>query len=83
MKKVFKQIRFGAVQLLKGGLPLGNSAVNIIENISGRDLATGEVKQSDWAKVALKGLGALIILYCVVKGYLPVEELVKILKSFI
>ena len=81
MKKILSKIRFGAVHLAKGGFPLVGGAVNVIENITGKDLATGQLKDVDWSKVALKVLGVAVMLYLVKGGLIPVEDLLKFLKG--
>ena len=81
MKKLFKKIRFAAVHLFKGGAPLGNALVNITENFTGKDLATGEPKNTDWAKIAFKALGIVVMLYLVKDGYIDVDVFVKFIKG--
>ena len=83
MKKLFKHLRFGIVQIAKGGFPLGNSIVNTIENISGKDLATGETKNVEWAKVVYKAIGAVIIIYLLSKGYIDVKVVLDFVNKFV
>lgn len=81
MKKLFKQVKFAFVHLVKGGMPLGNAAVSIIENVTGKDLATGEVKNVDWARVVFKALGLVVMVYLLHGGYIDADVIVKFIKS--
>lgn len=83
MRKILGHLRFGAVQIAKGGFPLANSVVNVIENISGKDLATGETKNVEWAKVIYKAIGAGLILYMLAKGYIDADAVLDFIKKFI
>ena len=81
MKKLFKQVKFAFVHLVKGGLPLGNAIVSIVENVTGKDLATGEIKDVDWARVVYKALGLVVMLYLLHEGYIDADVIVKFVKS--
>lgn len=85
LKVLVKHLRFGAVEVVKGVIPWGSSAVKIVEHISKKDLGTGESlsKSTDWASVVIRTAGLAVLLYLVVNDYVPVEELVKFIKSLI
>jgi hypothetical protein len=86
MKKLVKKLRFAVVEGVKGAIPWGSSAVNIVENFTGKDLATGEPvkpKQVSWEKIAMRTIALLILAYLVAKDIIPVKELIDLLKSVI
>ena len=83
MKKILNGLRFGAVTLGKGGVPLVNSAVNVIEHFTGKDLATGEkiITPTDWGKIALKAIGGGLMLYLLAKNYIDVNVILDFIKA--
>lgn len=85
IKVLLGHLRFGAVEAVKGVVPWGSSAVKIVEHFSKKDLGTGESidKTTDWSAVVIRTLGLAVLLYLVVNDYIPVEELVKFIKSLI
>ena len=85
MKKILNGLRFGAVTLGKGGVPLLNSAVNVIEHFSGKDLATGKpiVGNTDWGKIALKAVGAAAMIYLLSEGYIDVNVILEFIKNLL
>lgn len=72
---------------IKGGLranPLGNAIVKGIEAVRGRDLVTGETpKPINWQLIIVEVLGVVVLGYLVVKGIIPVDQLIKFLQQFI
>jgi len=83
LKNILGHIRFGAVQIAKGGFPLGNSIVNVVENISGKDLATGETKNVNWDKVIYKAIGAAVVIWLCSKGYIDADAVMHFINKFI
>lgn len=88
MKKLFKKVRFVAGTIIKGGLktiPLGNAAVKIVEHFSKKDLATGELNPTpiNWQLIIVEIAGIAVLTYLVLKGIIPVEQLIKFLNQFI
>lgn len=84
MKNLLKKLRFAVVEGVKGAIPWGSSAVNIVENFTGKDLATGEpvkAKQVSWEKVAMRTIALLVLAYLVAKDIIPVQEIIEFLKS--
>ena len=83
MKKIGKIVG----TFIKGGLranPLGNVIVKGIEAVRGKDLVTGEpVKPINWQLIIVEVLGVLVLGYLVVKGIIPVDQLIKFLQQFI
>lgn len=77
-----KFLRFGAVEIAKGAAPVG-FLLNIIEKKTGRDLATGHVKNVSWEKIIWKavGLAAVIILWKM--GALDIEFIKEFIKGLI
>ncbi len=76
-----KFLRQGVVEIAKGGVPLATPVIHAIESFTGKDLGTGEVKDVDWAKVAWKAIGALIVLYLVTTKQVDVQVLLDLLKK--
>lgn len=80
LQKIGKGIRFGAVEIIKGGVPFGQPIVNAIESVTGKDMATGEVKDVDWPKFAYKALGAAIVLILFFTKAITIEDVLSLLK---
>lgn len=82
LQKAAKVVRFGAVEAIKGGTPVG-FVLNTIEKFTGKDLATGEAKSVEWSKVIYKAIGAAIIMYLLAKGYIPVDVVLDFINKFV
>lgn len=82
-KKIFKIGRFGAVNLVKGAVPGGDAVINTIEHFTGKDLATGDLKNVNWSKTVLRLVGAGIMVYLFVSKTISVEELIKFIKNYL
>lgn len=75
-----KHLRFGAVELAKGAAPVG-FVLNMIEKATGKDLATGEVKDITWLKIVWKGLGLIVVLYLLHKQLVDVQIVLDFLNA--
>lgn len=85
MKKLFSKIRFVAVELVKGVAPGASPVVKIVEHFTRKDLATGQPIEggTDWGKVIVRLTGVAILTYLVLNDYIPVADLIKIIKGLI
>lgn len=73
-------LRQAVVETAKGGIPLATPIIHAIEGTTGRDLATGDVKDVDWTKIVWKAIGAGIVLYLVISKQVDVQVLLDLLK---
>ena len=71
--------------IIKGGIKsvpfVGNIAVDIIENVTKKDVVTGEAKHHNPYVLVIEVIGALTLAYLVVSGKIPVEKLIEFIQS--
>lgn len=83
--KVGKFLQNIGIPIVKGGIKsipfVGNVAVDILENITKKDLATGAPKSHNKFVLIIEIIGALTISYMVVEGKIPVDKLIEFIKS--
>jgi len=75
------------IPILKGGIKsipfVGNIAVDIIENITKKDLATGTPKSHNQFVLIIEVIGALTLAYLVIKGIIPIDQLLEYIKGVV
>lgn len=82
LQKAAKAIRFGVVETAKGAAPVG-FVLNTIEKFTGKDLATGEVKNVSWEKIVWKAVGLVAVLYLLHQNYIDIEFVKNFIKDLI
>jgi len=82
--KFFRNI---LIPIIKGGIKsvpfVGNVAVDVIENITRKDLATGQPKVHDRFILIIEVIGALTLAYLVIRGTIPVDQLIAFIKGIV
>jgi hypothetical protein len=81
-KDFLGKLRFAGVQSAKG-LPAAGIIVSGIEAITGKDLSTGESKDSSWSRVVLKALGLVVALYLLSKSQIEVDEVLRLINRLV
>lgn len=85
--KFGKFLRNVIAPIIKGGvksIPLvGNVAVDIIENITKKDIVTGAPKKHDNFILIIEIIGAVTLAILVIKGAIPVEKLIEFIQSLV
>ncbi len=75
------------IPILKGAVKsvpfVGNVAVDIIENVTKKDIATGEPKKHDPFILIIEAIGAVTLAYLVINGTIPVEKLIEFIKAIV
>lgn len=73
--------------IIKGGIKsvpfVGNVAVDIFENITKKDVITGQPKHHSSYVLVIEVIGALTIAYLVIKGTIPVDKLIEFIKGVV
>lgn len=85
--KVGKFFQNIGIPILKGAVKsvpfVGNIGVDIIENITKKDMATGAPKKHNQFVLIIEVIGALTLAYLVVKGVIPVDKLIEFIKAIV
>ena len=82
LQKAAKVVRFGVVEGIKGGTPFG-FVLNTIEKATGKDLATGDVKDVKWEKIILKALGFAAVILLWKMGAIDIEFIKGIIENLL
>jgi len=82
LQKAAKAVRFGAVEMGKGAAPVG-FILNTIEKFTGKDLATGEVKNVSWEKIIWKAVGLIAVIYLLKQDIIDIEFVKDFIKGLI